>query len=513
MAGYFAYIRVSTQKQCEAGSSLTEQRDAITAFAGRNELPILQWYEETETAAKQGRGQFSIMMKALRSRRAAGVIFHKIDRGARNLRDWNAIQELTELGLDVRFAHESLDMQTRGGRLTADLLAVIASDYIRNLRDEVRKGIRGRLKQGLYPLQAPIGYLDAGGGKPKQPDPVRAPLIRQAFELYATGLFGIHSLVREMHDRGLRTRAGGIVGVSNMAAILRRKFYMGLIEMNGAVYQGVHPPIVKATLFRRVQDTLDGKLSARPQKHDFLYRRMLRCATCERALIGERQKGHTYYRCHARACTGNSLREENITEGLIVLFRRMQLSETEANALQTEASVLGANWKTEADRQAEANKLTMRNLETRLSRLTDAYLDGVVDKASFETKKAEILEARSMAAQGKEALEPDVMMSRVQNFLELAKSLCSSYQMASPAEKREIVQMTMSNLSVNRKSPSFKPRSPFLELANRHAFQFSALTPDRPRTGKLPRRLKKLFDLIIAHVAAEARKDEGREAA
>lgn len=143
MGDFYAYIRVSTQSQGEQGSSLQEQRDAITAFALRNGFRIAAWFEETETAAKEGRGEFSRMLRDLRRRKVQGVIFHKIDRGARNLKDWNAIQELTESGIDVRFAHESLDMQTRGGRLTADMLAVIASDYIRNLKDEVRKACGG----------------------------------------------------------------------------------------------------------------------------------------------------------------------------------------------------------------------------------------------------------------------------------------------------------------------------------------------------------------------------------
>lgn len=67
---------------------------------------------------------------------------HKIDRGARNLKHWVTIGELMDQGVDVRFVHDNLDMQTRGGRLTAD--------FIRNLRDEVKKGIQGRLRQNLY---------------------------------------------------------------------------------------------------------------------------------------------------------------------------------------------------------------------------------------------------------------------------------------------------------------------------------------------------------------------------
>ncbi len=53
---------------------------------------------------------------------------------------------------EVHFANESLDLQSRGGRLSADIQAVVAADYIRNLREETRKGFYGRLKQGLCPM-------------------------------------------------------------------------------------------------------------------------------------------------------------------------------------------------------------------------------------------------------------------------------------------------------------------------------------------------------------------------
>ena len=112
---------------------------------------------------------------------------HKIDRSARNLRDWSAIGGLSDAGIDVYFATETLDFRSRGGRLTADIQAVIAADYLRNLREETIKGLQGHLKQGLYPFKAPVGYLDQGGGKPRIPDPKTAPLIREVFELYASG--------------------------------------------------------------------------------------------------------------------------------------------------------------------------------------------------------------------------------------------------------------------------------------------------------------------------------------
>src|SRR5579862_9403612 len=162
MPQYFGYTRVSTAKQGEQGVSLQEQRDAISRYAVRFGLEVSQWFEERETAAKQGRPMFSQMLRLLRNGKSRGVIIHKIDRSARNLKDWADLGEMIDAGLEVHFANEALDLHSRGGRLSADIQAVVAADYIRNLREETIKGFYGRLKQGLYPLAAPIGYLDQG---------------------------------------------------------------------------------------------------------------------------------------------------------------------------------------------------------------------------------------------------------------------------------------------------------------------------------------------------------------
>lgn len=203
----FGYVRVSTVKQGD-GVSLVAQREAISAFAIRHNIEIVQWFEEKETAAKRGRPIFDQMVKQLRRGKADGLVVHKIDRSARNFTDWAKIGDLADAGIDIHFANESLDFHSRGGRLTADIQAVIAADYIRNLREETIKGINGRLKQGLTPFAAPIGYLNNGGGKPKTPDPERAPFIRRAFELYASGHHSQKSLQRELAAQGLRTKAG-----------------------------------------------------------------------------------------------------------------------------------------------------------------------------------------------------------------------------------------------------------------------------------------------------------------
>ena len=96
MKKLFGYTRVSTAKQGEHGVSLQEQHDAIVRYAQRFGLEIVAWFEERETAAKRGRPVFNQMLRLLEQGKAEGVIIHKIDRSARNLKDWADLGELID---------------------------------------------------------------------------------------------------------------------------------------------------------------------------------------------------------------------------------------------------------------------------------------------------------------------------------------------------------------------------------------------------------------------------------
>jgi site-specific DNA recombinase len=493
----YAYVRVSTVRQGEKGTSLGEQRDAIAAFALRHDIRIVEWLEEQETAAKQGRQEFSRLMRAVKRRRERGVIFHKIDRGARNLKDWNDIQELIESGVDIYFAHESLDMTSRGGRLTADLLAVIASDYIRNLRDEVKKGLRGRLKQGIYPLRAPLGYLDRGSGQPKTPDPVRAPLIRQAFELYATGNYTLQTLALEMERRGLRAWKGQKLGTNRLSHILRRPFYVGLIKLKGEIYAGIHEPIISKQVFDRVQKVLDRRLSARPERHVYTYTKLIRCAGCSYNVVGERQKGHVYYRCHTRTCPTTGLRESHIEEAISQTFALASLTKVEAGQIMrlVDMNRVDAIKAMEACRQNCT--LRLKQSEYRLSKLTDALLDGIVDNKLFQQKKQDLLEEQLTLREELRAMAADPDRDPIPKFLELATGLQRSYILAKPLEKREILNSATSNLTLTGKKLDITLRSPFLEVANCHFALVSWDTRDEPRTGA--QEIEQIYKVLREH--------------
>lgn len=527
MKKVYGYIRVSTLKQ-GAGVSLQEQKEAILRYADKNQLRIVEWFEELETAAKQGRPLFTKMMKLLQNGKASGVIIHKIDRSARNLKDWASLGDLIDKGVDVHFAHESLDMDTRGGRLAADIQAVIASDYIRNLRDEATKGLYGRLKQGIYPFGAPIGYLNNGGGQLKTIDPIRGPLVKKTFQLYATGKYNLHTLTKTMQELGLKNTKGKHLYLSTISTILNNPFYCGVIKVKGKTFQGAHEPLVSAKLFGDVQNILSGKTNSRVIKHDFIFRRLLKCTGCGYSLIGEKQKGHVYYRCHSTECSTKGIREEDVEKRVLHLFDQIHLHQIESQVLEEFLNEAQESWSANEQGVAESIQLQQGRISQKLERLTDAYIENAIDKALFEEKK-EMLMVELQGLRYKTTQisnQKEAIFRKAKNFLELIKSVKNSYLSAITEEKRKILKIITSNLSIQGKKPMIAMRSPFQEIANRYDFLTCVLDCNTPRNStvdiaematfvsepgdnpELRAKMKELLDMILSYFELHVNDEE-----
>ncbi len=494
----FGYTRVSTAKQGE-GVSLEAQRDAINRFADTNGITITRWFEEKETAAKRGRPVFNLMVRELRKRRANGVVLHRVDRGARNPFDWARIGALSDAGIDVHIATENLDFRSRGGRLAADIQAVIAADYVRNLRDETLKGMYGRLKQGLYPFKAPIGYRNEGKGNPKSVDPVSGPLVAQAFELYASGQHSIRTLRVEMERRGLRSIGGTPVTKGGIEKILGNPFYTGVIRIKrtGETFQGIHKPLVSVATFQRVQDVRAGKAGKKVTRHNHTYRGLFHCAACGLAMIPERQKGHVYYRCQKADCPSNCVREDGLETAVAAKLQGISLSDAVIDAI--EAAV--AKWAAEdPDHEIRTCTLRLAKIERRLEQLTDALLDKLIDQVAFNTRKERLLLEQADLKQRIERHRNSQPNPRtIRAFLERVKSLVEHYIFAPPAEKREIVEIAFSNRRVWNKKVYLEPSNWF--QATQEAVAVFCGDPSRPTSR---RHLKKLA--LVAKASEESQK-------
>ncbi|HSK70380.1 MAG TPA: zinc ribbon domain-containing protein, partial [Pyrinomonadaceae bacterium] len=251
--------------------------------------------------------------------------------------------------------------------------------------------------------------------------------------------------------------------------------------------------IVSKVLFEQVQAVFEGKNIKKTERHFFVFRRQVFCAKCRNRYIAETQKGNVYYRCHTRSCTRGTLREELLEKKVIETTKKLQMDKFEYEYFKQET--LKESQKSEANYEAEYKRLQLfeNNVKDRLSKLADAYVDGVFDKETYINKKNELLmEEQSI----KEKLanfrrNSDEAVKRMEAFLELVNSAYLSYKWGEPEEKQELVKTIFSNCEVNEKNILVKPYLPFQLMLERT--RFTAGSPYREAARTLSSLFKKLY--------------------
>jgi hypothetical protein len=223
------------------------------------------------------------------------------------------------------------------------------------------------------------------------------------------------------------------------------------------------------------------------------------------SLIGELQKGTIYYRCHNRTCATSVRHDVVECEVWSHLFPPC-LSKEEIEEVGRLAQQMDTGLKDIRAKQLRGIALALENIKYRLSRLTDAYLEGSVERLLFQEEKLDLLQERQLLEQQRNSTTNAKPTSRIllDKYLELLKTLSLSYKSANAAERRETVTSITSNIQASGKNVVVELRSPFKEIENAALVQHGGLSRHRPRT-KLPRRqnfVPKFFKLLQKHAAA-----------
>ena len=266
MAGAVIYIRVSTKEQTE-NLSLPTQLRACEEYCRREGLDVLERFrEEGESAKTADRTELQRLLAFCRTNkgRVHFVVVFNLTRFARDKYDHFALRSLLKsLGISLRSATEPID-DTSTGKLMEGVLAAFAQ-FDNDVRsDRTRAGMKAALELGRWVFLAPLGYMNAPRmlGKSLMPDPERAPLVRRAFEEYATGRFTKQQLLQQVTAWGLRNRRGQPLSSQAIGMLLRNQLYAGIVDV--AEYgvrgrRGDFEPLVSEDTFYRVQAVLSGR--------------------------------------------------------------------------------------------------------------------------------------------------------------------------------------------------------------------------------------------------------------
>src|SRR3990167_3989858 len=394
----FLYARKSTDEPERQVLSIEAQMFELREFAKKEGLNIVREFVESKTAKEPGREIFNEMIASIEKNEAEGILAWHPDRLARNSIDGGRIIYLVDTGkiTTLKFPTFWFD-PTPQGKFMLNIAFGQSKYYVDNLSENIRRGIRQKLRNGIWPAWAPLGYVNDKNARNIVVDKERAKFIRKTFEMYSTGEYPLAQIRKIINSLGLVGKKGKMLSVSNYQYMLKNKIYYGMIEYNGELYDGKHEPIITKRLFDSVQEVMAKKSKPKSSKlKPYVYRGFFHCGECGCFITTETQKGHNYLRCTKRKnpCSQRYAREDDITSQIRKEIKKVSLSSAWANAsiAQFEKEKMEIAQAESSFAQKARNELV--EIETKLDRLLDLQLDGSLSQTEYATKKHKLILAK-----------------------------------------------------------------------------------------------------------------------
>jgi site-specific DNA recombinase len=303
------YTRVSTDVQAEVEfNSCEAQEQKIRSFIDSQEkMRIYKVYsDQGYTGANTDRPALKEMLFDIQQGKIDIVISYKIDRLTRSPKDFYQLIEIFEKH-NVSFLSitERFDTSTPSGRLLRNIMLTFAQFERELISERIRDKIAERAKKGMWSSgKAPFGYKKQD--KKLAIEPREAAIVKTAFESFIAypSLFALYNKLKEAN---MLNRSGLPLSKTSLDFMLKSIVYTGMVKHNGAVYQGIHDPIVSKVLYDEVQQLRKDKV--RPKKsisyNYSLFPGLVRCKECGSVMSatfanklkdGERTR-YFYYRC------------------------------------------------------------------------------------------------------------------------------------------------------------------------------------------------------------------------
>ncbi len=293
---YLIYARKSAESEDKQVASIDSQIKELQDIAQRDNLEIIDVLSESKSAKAPGRPVFGGLIARVSRGDANGILCWKLDRLARNPVDGGNISWMLQQGLI-----QHLQTHERGYYPTDNVLMMavelgMANQFIRDLSENTKRGLRAKVEQGWYPGVAKPGYLNEfhrqKGERTTPKDPILFRLLRRAFNLILAGQAPSQILDKLNNEWGFRTLKRRKLGNKPLARstlyrILADPFYYGRFEYpegSGNWYQGKHTPMITEDEFWHMQELLGKEGRPRPQKRTFAFTGLMSCGECNAAI-------------------------------------------------------------------------------------------------------------------------------------------------------------------------------------------------------------------------------------
>ena len=471
--------RVSTDDQRDA---LPGQTYRLKAYASRNHYPY-KLFQILESAYKGNRTDFkNVLEEIVGYKETVAVVFDKIDRYTRDSSsdEVRQLQNLYRAGkIELHFPSDNLIIHQNSPAtdiMRLGLGIVVAQYYSDAIRDNVKRKIEQKLRDGEWIGRAPIGYkntLKADGKKWVEIDPYRAEMVRDTYKQYATGNTSLRELAKKWKES-----YGIQVGSSKIDQTLKNPFYYGEMLVKGRLFPHKYDTIISQELFNQVESVRAGY---KVTKHrwgglPYAYRGLIACAECGCRITFEKKKGlYVYGHCTQSKYKHQAkyINEDLLTDEIAKVFHSIQIPE---NAYEEISSALRAS---QEDKRRTRND-TIRQLDTeiekyqrRIERIYEDYLDELIPESLYKKKFEEYRKSQKALRYKRENVElvEDDYYATVSYLLNLARKAPELFRKANPEQKRSMINLVLSNLQLDGDQLRYKTKEPFktMVLCNKNS--------------------------------------------
>ena len=400
MTKYFIYCRKSSEDEERQILSIEAQLTELREYAKQQGLFIVREYYESKTAKEPGREVFNEMLGEIEKGTAQGILAWNPDRLARNSIDGGRVIYLVDTGKITTLKFPTFWFEpTPQGKFMLSVAFGQAKYYTDNLRENILRGIRQKIRRGELSAKAPLGYFNEPRLRTIEPDRKTFAKVKECLGAFATGQFTLTGIQRKMFSVGLVGKTGKHLALASVEHILTNPFYYGHFQYRGEVHAGSHKPMISKKLFDQIQEAriTNGKPRKKRGPKNFQFLGFATCGVCGYAITAERHIKKSglkfiYYRCTHKSktisCTENRfLREEVLTEQVKNLCQKVSLPDEWREKYIARLDSEQSESRHSSDLFAQNLRDSISAIKMRLERLTDAYLGEALQLTEYQEKK------------------------------------------------------------------------------------------------------------------------------
>lgn len=428
------YYRVSTEEQKKYGISVDAQIAEVRKWAADNGHLLVGEYNDAGISARKPitkRKELQRLLADLEHIKVDMIVFTRLDRWFRSVKEYYKVQDvLDKYGVMWKALDEDYSTTDSVSRFKVNLMLSVAEMEADKTADRIKSVFDFKIANGEW--VAPQGLCVGYSIKDKRLVPNDdAEAVRAAFEYYADN----HSVVTTMDF--LREQYGLVILRQSVRKILRNRLYLGEYRGNPNFCQ----PIVPQELFDKVQSEIAERAVRRnPSGRVYLFSGLCRCAVCGWTMTGmySNKSGKTYnnYRCNNHAinhqCTNRAILSE-----LKIEAHLLDRVAPELNKLIERTAV-------EVKPQKQPRRqLSAADIQPKLDRLKDLYVDGLIDKAQYLADRTKLLDMISQP--DNEPTQPDYAALREL----LGKDFRTRYGLLTAPEQRALWRTLIDHIVID----------------------------------------------------------------